>query len=194
MNSLILATASPYKKSLMKRLGITFQGIDSRVDESIFKKQNLNAKELTKTLAKEKAISLKSRYPGSLIIGADQVCHFENKIYDKPENQDQAFIQLKELQSNTHELITSYYMIRNDKVIEHTNTTKLKMSTLSNEEIFDYLNYDKPYDCAGSYKIESGGIALFDEIFTSDFTAIIGLPLLQLSKDLQKFEVEVWKN
>ncbi len=194
MNSLILVSGSSYKQSLFRRLGVPFTSIDSRLDESPFKSKGLEAKELSQLLSKEKALSLRYDYPEATLIGADQVCHYKGKIFSKAGTRDQAFLQLKELQGQTHELITSYAILGENQVIEHTNITQLKMSALSDDEILEYLNYDKPFDCAGSYKIESGGIALFDEILCSDFTAIIGLPLLQLSHDLNSLGFKLWKS
>ncbi len=194
MNSLILATHSAYKRELFQRLGLSFEAIDSGLEESPFKDQGLAPSELTQILAREKALALKTQRPGTTIIGADQVCHLDGEIFSKSGDKEKALLQLQKMRGKTHELVTSYAIIRDEEVMGHTNTTKLKMADLSDDELNNYLEYDQPFDCAGSYKIESGGIALFDEIQCSDFTAIIGLPLLQLSADLKKIGYQPWNN
>ena len=77
-------------------------------------------------------------------------------------------------------------------MITHTNETKLTMKELNQDDIESYIEHDNPIDCAGSYKIEESGIALFEDIKTTDFTAIIGLPLIQLSLDLERLGVKPW--
>jgi septum formation protein len=86
----------------------------------------------------------------------------------------------------THSLLTAVTLINENEPYHYLNETKLTMKTLSEQFLQEYIERDKPLDCAGSYKIERAGISLFDHIECTDFTAITGLPLIELSKYLQK--------
>ncbi len=125
------------------------------------------------------------------VIGGDQLVHFEGKILGKPITHSQAIATLTSLQGKSHQLVTSVCFRRAIGTLNNTdesrefeevftNLTELRMRPLSLEQIETYLRRDSPLDCAGSYKIESAGISLFEEIRTEDFTAIEGLPLLKL--------------
>ena len=191
MYNLILASKSPYRKQLLSRLGISFDCIDSNYDESTLKLEINDPTILTQKLALNKALEVKKKYSDSIIIGSDQVCHFNNKVLGKAGNIVGAKEQLLSLQGQFHELVTSYVIIHQDQIIEHTNITKLKMRNLTEEQIKNYLILDNPIDCAGSYKLELNGISLMEDIQTSDHTAIIGLPLISLANDLNKIGVQV---
>ena len=121
-----------------------------------------------------------------MIIGSDQLVSFENNILGKPHTKEKAFDQLKSMSGKTHSLLTSVTLINEDKEISFLNETKLTMKSLSDRFIQEYIEKDRPLDCAGSYKIERAGISLFDSIECDDFTAITGLPLIELSKYLQE--------
>jgi septum formation protein len=191
MYNLILASKSPYRKQLLSRLGISFDCVDSNYDESTLKLELNDPTILTQKLALNKALEVKKKYSNSIIIGSDQVCHHNNKILGKAGNIVGAKEQLLSLQGQFHELVTSYVIIHQDQIIEHTNITKLKMRNLSEDQIKNYLILDNPIDCAGSYKLELNGISLMEDIQTSDHTAIIGLPLISLANDLNKIGVQV---
>ena len=97
------------------------------------------------------------------------------------------------LRGETHQLITSVCLISKSNQIVFSNETNLKVKAdLTESEIKKYVKQDLPLNCAGSYKIEGMGIALFEKVETTDFTSIIGLPLIELSKQLKKFNVEVF--
>ncbi len=186
MANLILASTSPYRKELLERLHIPFEAKDSQVDEDPFKEDITDPMVLTKTLAYEKAKAVFQTHPQSYVIGGDQISLFEGEVLGKPGTKEAAVVQLRKVAGKSHELITSTCILGpNGFVYEWTNRTKLTMRELGLEEIKRYVEKDDPIYCAGSYKIESLGISLFDSIETEDSTAIIGLPLLELSKQLR---------
>lgn len=192
MSPLILASTSPYRKELLERLMIPFQTHDSQVDEDQFKNDISDPLVLTKTLAFEKAKSVFNHKEDSYIIGGDQIGLFENQILGKPKTKENAVVQLRKLAGKTHELITSTCILGpNGFVYEWTNHTTLRMRSLTLEEIKRYIDKDDPLNCAGSYKIESVGISLFESIQTEDSTAIVGLPLIELSKVLRTLGFEL---
>ncbi len=184
MKKIILASKSPYRKQLLQRLGIEFETQNSNYDEGPLKKSISDPVELTQRLAIEKAKIIAKDNKDSIIIGSDQVAHINGEILGKTGSYDASVEQLMKLQGKTHELITSYVIIYAGKEVIRTNTTTLIMRKLNVEQVKKYLSIDNPIDCAGSYKLELNGISLFSEIKTTDHTAIIGLPLIQLATDL----------
>lgn len=183
---IILASESPYRKKLLLDMGLPFLALAPKIDEDSYKNKGLSALDLTRTLAQMKAQSLKEQYPNHLIIGSDQVLEFEGQIFGKPHTPERALEQLKIFQGRTHRLITSMTVIHQEDTFLHTDITRLTMWPLTESQIRKYIEIDKPLDCAGSYKIENAGISLFQKIDTEDHSAIMGLPLLALSRVLRK--------
>lgn len=184
---LILASTSKYRIGLLAHLGWNFLSLSPDFDEDSFKHNGLSPADLAETLAQGKAQSLRATNPNAYIIGADQVCALQDKIFNKPGNIDRAFIQLTELQGKTHELLTAVCVLTpTGEMKSILNRTQLTMRNLGPEEIRRYLETDKPYDCGGSYMLEAGGIRLFEKISMNDHTAIIGLPLMELCSVLLK--------
>ncbi len=187
MANLILASTSPYRRELLERLQIPFEAKDSKVDEDPYKEDITDPMVLTKTLAYEKARAIFKDHPNDYVIGGDQISLFEGEILGKPGSPEAAIVQLRKVSGKSHDLITSTCILGpHGYVYEWTNRTTLSMRELSLEEIKRYVEKDNPIHCAGSYKIETLGISLFRSIDTEDHTAIIGLPLIELSKKLRE--------
>ena len=194
MKDIILASKSPYRRELLERLGIQFSCTNSEFDETPLKMAISDPHELTQKLAIAKARSVQPDHKSSIIIGSDQVCYHNGIILGKTGSINKSFKQLKSMQGSEHLLITSYCILDGDEEIVRTNTTKLEMRPLSDEQIKNYLSTDNPIDCAGSYKLELNGIGLMKSIQTSDYTAIIGLPLIMLANDLNNIGISVPPN
>lgn len=184
---LILASTSKYRGALLKQLGWPFEAIAPGVDEEQFKHQDLTPQDLAIELSRAKAKAVYIHYEGSCVIGSDQVCCIGDKIFDKPGTLEKAVEQLMEMQGKSHELLTAVTVMTPENETTFLNTTTLHMRDLTEEEIRNYLEADEPFDCAGSYKLESRGIKLFERIEMTDHTAIIGLPLIELSNVLIHF-------
>jgi septum formation protein len=191
MKEIILASKSPYRKELLERLGIEFTCVNSSYDESILKKTIINPEDLTQKLATGKAKKVQENHKSSIIIGSDQVCYHDSMILGKTGSIEKSFHQLKSMQGSEHLLVTSYCILFEDKEIIRTVTTKLEMRSLTDLQINNYLRQDNPIDCAGSYKLELNGISLMKNIQTTDYTAIIGLPLIHLANDLIDIGVSI---
>lgn len=185
MREIVLATTSPYKIQLFSQLGFEFQAQAPLFDESSYKNMNLPPLELAQFLAFEKANSLKEQFPQALIIGADQVLCLEKMILGKPLNFESNVSQLKMLSGKKHLLLTAVSLTFSKKTVHFCDSTELQMRKLKESEINHYVEFEKAFDCAGGYKIESRGISLFEHISSNDFTAIQGLPLLELNKQLR---------
>jgi len=182
---LLLASSSPYRKKLLEDLGHEFETASPGIDEQIFKQNIADPRQLSEVLAYEKAKVIHQKFPNYIVIGSDQVCGMEGYIFDKPGTQEKAVEQLKEMRGRKHTLYTSVSVLSYQPSVLFTNETHLLMKNLSDNEIEEYVKKDNPIDCAGSYKIESFGRDLFEEIETTDETAIIGLPTLQLQQVLE---------
>lgn len=185
-----LASTSIYRRDLLRRLGLAFRAERPLINEEEAKLEHasLSPRELAAKLAELKARSLAGS--GRLVIGGDQMVSFENRILGKPGNREKAIEQLMTLQGRTHELITATCLVdEKGQAHAHLDITLLTMRIMSKEQIEKIVDLDRPYDCAGAYKIEEHGIALMDKIESSDFTAIQGLPLMALSKMLENLGV-----
>ncbi|MGE4132908.1 MAG: nucleoside triphosphate pyrophosphatase [Bdellovibrionales bacterium] len=182
---IILASTSPYRQAQLSAFGIHFRAVAPRVDEEALKKDGpTKAFELSQFLAKEKAASIKSTIQNALILGGDQVLEFENQIFSKPGNKDAAFHQLKQMQGKSHRLISSLAVESPLHSQVYTDVTTIKLRELSDADIQSYLEQDRPFDCAGSYKMERAGMALVDSIDSKDPSSIQGIPLLALTQAL----------
>lgn len=184
MKNLILASTSKYRNDLLKQLHWPFETLAPEVDESIYKVDKYSPQELAEKLSFLKAQDVLLKRNEAVVIGSDQVCSFERMIFSKPQNHENAFKQLKLLSGKKHQLLTSVTIMSNAQSVTWTNTTTLFMRSLEDKDIERYLQIDTPFDCAGSYKLESMGIKLFEKIEMSDHTAIIGLPLIEISNIL----------
>jgi septum formation protein len=182
---LILASTSPYRRALLERLGVPFRCLAPRVDEEMLKTPGVSPCALAELLARAKAQSLAEVEPTSVIVGSDQLVAFEGRIFGKPGDAASAVEQLLEMAGRPHELITALAVWHRGDVIAHTDVATLCLRQLSRPEAERYVAADAPFDCAGGYKIESRGIALFHRIEAEDFTAITGLPLITLASILR---------
>ena len=191
MKKIILATESKYKKSLFSRLNLTFESIAADIDES--PQPGENAKELSARLAREKALAVSSSETRDCwIIGADQAAACGNKLVSKPNTHECAVADLKAYSGNRVAFYTSVCIASPDKVSpdkSHTeicDQTRVHFRELSDADIENYLLVEQPYDCAGAFKAEGLGISLFSSIESTDPTALIGLPLIQLANVLRQ--------
>ena len=178
----ILASTSSWRADLLSRLQVPFGQVDPEVDEDPYKERGLPPRELVTELAIAKAQAVAARHPEALVIGADQVAFLGGRVLGKPGTVERAETQLGLLAGRTHELVTGTALIdgRTGDIHTAVDVHLMTMRALSRQQIASYIQREKPLDAAGSYYIEGLGIALFDGIDGSDFTAIIGLPLTQV--------------
>lgn len=130
---------------------------------------------------------------GALIIGSDQVASIEGQLLGKPGSFENACNQLERMSGRTAEFYTALTILDTVSCEQFTalDVTRVTLRPLDNAEIKRYVQHDNPLDCAGSFKMESLGISLFDSIETQDPTALIGLPMLSISKGLRHFGVQL---
>ena len=183
---LILASTSKYRGALLAQLGYPFEAISPGVDEDQLKSKNYTPTQIATELAKLKALAVFKKRPEACVIGSDQVCILNGELLSKPGSKENAILQLQKMQGIHHELITAVTILYPQGEINFHNRTLLFMRPLTLSEITRYVEEDLPLDCAGSYKLESKGIKLFEKIEMDDHTSIIGLPLIQLNNHLLK--------
>ncbi|MCS6838519.1 MAG: Maf family protein [Bdellovibrionaceae bacterium] len=204
MKYLILGSSSSYRQKLLARLGYSFTVIPPNLDEELEKQkllaQNFTPLQLAQALAERKAesvqelinnqtsLNLSGKEGVTYVIGADQLLTIDGKILGKPLTVTKAVEMLKMLQGREHLLISAVALLKLQGGIKEVwaEVAHMKMRSLTDKEIETYVQLDQPLWSAGSYKIESFGIQLFDEIRCADWTAIEGLPLLSLSKKLRQ--------
>lgn len=186
LTRLILASTSIYRRQLLERLQIPFTVHSPGVDESIL--PNEDAITLVHRLAKLKAEAAALRYPGSVVIGSDQVAVRGNAILGKPGSAESAISQLKAASGAQIMFQTAAHIIvpQHQRHEAHVDTTIVKFRTLTDDEVTRYVEVEKPMDCAGSFKAEALGISLFERIDSSDPTALTGLPLIWLAGALRR--------
>ena len=188
---LVLASTSVYRRALLERLGVPFRWRAPLCDEESLKSERSDPRTLAETLAHAKAASLVEAEVDAAIIGCDQVVSFQGQVFGKPGSIARAVEQLTAMAGQTHELITALVVIHGERVFRHTDVTSLRMRRLSREAIERYVAADQPLDCAGAYKLESRGIALFEKIESDDHTAVTGLPLIALVTILRELGYEI---
>ena len=185
MPDLILASTSPYRRALMGRLGVPFRCVSPRFDENVLKRQGLEPRALASRSARGKAESV--REDGAVVVGSDQVVAFDGDVFGKPGDAGGAVRQLLAMSGRSHELITAVVVIQGERAVEHLDVTTLWMRPLTRAQIERYVEADRPFDCAGSYKLEERGVTLFERIDSGDHSAVTGLPLIALTTMLVEF-------
>lgn len=182
---LILASSSPYRQSMLKRLGLPFTAISPDIDET--PRPGESPVSLALRLSSAKALRVAQTNPDALVIGSDQVATMDGSPIGKPGNFKRAYLQLQALSGKTVEFHSALCLTDGARTLTANVITHCEFRELSTTEITEYLKRDQPYDTAGSAKAESLGIALMDRMVSDDPTAIIGLPLIQLSRMLREF-------
>ncbi|MDX1252991.1 MAG: septum formation inhibitor Maf [Gammaproteobacteria bacterium] len=188
---LILASSSPYRKELLHRLGLPFITITPQADETPLPGESPEA--LVARLASAKAHAVAHQHPDALIIGSDQVAVLEDQILGKPGNHDNAVAQLSNASGKRVEFLTGLCLLNGATRRMQVNVIPFAVvfRVLSAAQIDNYLRREQPYNCAGSFKSEGLGIALFDKLEGEDPTALVGLPLISLVQMLEHEGVRV---
>jgi septum formation protein len=183
--NLILASTSPYRKQLLSRLQIPFTTVAPGTDESPLPDEPATA--LVERLALAKALAVAIEHPDSLIIGSDQVATLNGQLFGKPGNYDAANAQLSQCSGKEVVFYTAIALLGLDSGLSEVivDPFTVKFRQLTELDISTYLRREQPYDCAGSFKCEGLGIALFESLNGSDPTSLEGLPLIALTTLLE---------
>ncbi len=190
--TLVLASGSRYRRALLERLGLPFIQEVPAVDEAIGAGEA--PAEAVMRLARAKAGAVLARHPDAIVIGSDQVAVRGDEILGKPGDPQRAIEQLT-LSAGRHvEFLTGVCVLSGKQpgeAEEHIDITRVVFRPLAPAEISNYVARDNPQDCAGSFRAEGLGIALFERIDSQDPTGLIGLPLIWLAQALRRLGMPV---
>ena len=188
---LVLASTSPYRRALLERLGLPFTAVAPDVDES--RHAGESAPGLVVRLAEAKARAVAPAHPGALIIGSDQVAVIEDRVLGKPGNRERAIEQLTLAAGKTVVFYTGLCLLNaaTGRARILCEPFQVGFRRLSQAQIAGYVDRECPFDCAGGFKSEGLGIALFERLVGDDPNALIGLPLIRLVELLASEGVDV---
>jgi septum formation protein len=182
--TIFLASSSRYRRELLNRFLDNYEVVDPEVDER--NDLELPPAELAQHLARKKAEAIAVNARNSLVIGADQLAVLEDRVLGKPGDHANAIEQLLASSGKTVTFLTAVCIL--DPIgrarYEHTDKTVVRFRQFDLRLAEAYLKHDKPYDCAGSFKLEGAGFVLFESVETDDPTGLIGLPMIWVADRL----------
>lgn len=182
--TIVLASSSPYRRGLLDRFLDNFETVTPDVDES--NENGLAPADLATHLARKKAEAVAVIARDALIIGADQLAVLDDKVLGKPGGHQKAVEQLLAASGKAVTFLTAVCIL--DSIgrarYEHTDKTTVRFRQFDRRLAEAYLRHDRPYDCAGSFKLEGAGFVLFDSVTADDPTALIGLPMIWVADRL----------
>lgn len=173
---LLLASTSTYRRQLLQRLGLDFQGVSPGVEETRLPDEPPRAMAIR--LARAKALAVATRHPGHWVIGSDQAAELDGQPLGKPGSTELACAQLAAMSGRRVSFHTAICLSNGQQVLEACDLTSVHFRHLDAGTIARYVQAEKPLDCAGSFKCEGLGISLFEAIDNRDPTALVGLPLI----------------
>ena len=180
MPTLVLASTSPFRQQLLRRLELPFETAAPEVDESPLPAEA--PQHLVARLAEAKARAARQRFPDALIIGSDQVAVIDGDVLGKPGTHAGAVAQLHRASGRRVDFLTGLCLFnsRSGQARTVVEPFAVVFRALSDETVQRYLERERPYHCAGSFKSEGLGIALFEKLVGDDPNTLIGLPLIRL--------------
>ncbi|PKQ12311.1 MAG: septum formation protein Maf [Alphaproteobacteria bacterium HGW-Alphaproteobacteria-1] len=183
---LVLASASPTRRTLLENAGLSIKVIPARIDESTLRdallSENMSTRDIADALAEMKATKVSLKQGARLVLGCDQVLDLDGEILSKPGTVEEARAQLLRLRGRTHDLLSAAVICLDGAPIwRHVGRVRLTVRAFSDAWLDHYLDRNWPdiAGCVGSYKLESEGVRLFSRI-EGDYFTVLGLPLLDL--------------
>jgi septum formation protein len=183
---LILASTSRYRAQLLGRLGRSFDTEAPGIDEGPLPGEN--PRDQVMRLARAKAAAVAERHPQAWVLGSDQLASRDGEVLGKPLERERCEAQLLASSGRRVTFLTATCLLRatDGRRFEHLDTTLVQFRALSTDEVSRYVQREQPLDCAGGFKCEGLGIALFERIESVDPTALIGLPLIWVAQALRE--------
>lgn len=182
MSELILASTSPARRALMTALGLPFRAEAPGVDEQV--PAGVGVEQTVALLAERKARAVLERFPNALIIGSDQLVSLDGRALGKPADATAARRQLAALSGRAHDILTAVCVVSRAFFSVEVDVAKLTMWPLGEDELDGYVATGEWQGCAGGYRVESRGQALFERI-EGDRTSIQGLPMSRVTRLLR---------
>lgn len=189
---LILASGSPFRKTLLQNSGVDVEAIPADLDERALEaplaKSGTSPEDVALVLAEAKAVAVSEKHPGRLVIGCDQTLSLGDEVLHKPADMEGARRQLLKLSGKIHQLNSAVVLVRDGQTLwRHVAVASLTMRKLDPAFIGRHLARvgNRALSSVGAYQIEGEGIQLFDKVEGDHFT-IVGLPLLPLLSELRE--------
>ena len=182
MKKIVLASASPRRRELIKLISDDVLCVTSGEDETL--PEDIAVSDVAQYLATLKAKSVASGYPDCAVVGSDTVVILDDEILSKPESFEDACSKLKALSGRIHKVVTGCCVIEGEKIRTFSEETQVEFYELSQEEIEAYVQTGEPMDKAGAYGIQGRG-ALFVKRIMGDYFNVVGLPVARLSRELK---------
>lgn len=191
--SLILASTSPFRRALLERIGLAFTSLSPEVDETALQGESAQALVTRLSAAKARAGAAAAFKADALVIGSDQVACIDGEILGKPHTRERAIVQLQKAAGKQVIFYTGLCLFdsRTGEVQVECVPFRVHFRQLSQAEIEGYVDKEQPFNCAGSFKSEGLGIALFEKLEGDDPNSLIGLPLIRLVAMLRNVGVNV---
>lgn len=181
---LVLASTSRYRAELLARFGLPFETVRPDVAESALPGEPPAS--LALRLAAAKAQAVAAMHPDAVVVGSDQVASCAGRVLGKPGTREAAIAQLQAMSGREVAFLTAVAVAGPDAPVAHAlDTTTVRFRALADDAIVRYVDAEQPLDCAGSFKSEGLGIALFEAIANDDPTALVGLPLIATARLLR---------
>jgi septum formation protein len=176
MTTLILASTSRYRQELLRRLRVPFDVVAPQVDETA--RPGERPADLALRLARAKAEAVAAMHPQAVVIGSDQVADLDGRALGKPGSHARAVEQLRAMRGRAVVFHTAVAVVARGFAQAVDVPVQVQMRDCTDAQIERYLRLEQPYDCAGSAKCETLGIAICERITSDDPTALVGLPLI----------------
>jgi len=190
MRKIILASKSPRRRELFKILGVPFVIKESDYEENLTKK--MEPKELAITMSQGKARTIAKKQKDAIVIAADTLISFQNKVLGKPRSEKDAFSMLSQMSGKVHSVITGYTILdtKTKKNLSKAVETKVYFRKLKSQEIKNYIKTSQFLDKAGAYGIQELGQLLIEKI-EGNYSNVVGLPLGSLVQSLKQFDINI---
>jgi septum formation protein len=171
---LVLASASPRRQELLRNAGIPFEVQPAHIPEDT--RPGEQAKQCAERLAREKALAVAKQRPQDIVLGADTVVAIDDQILGKPVDRSDAIRMLRMLSGREHQVITGVCVVANGQPRTTSETTKVTMAEITEQEIIDYVASGEPMDKAGAYAIQ-GIASRWIPCIEGDYSNVVGLPV-----------------
>ncbi|WP_299071582.1 nucleoside triphosphate pyrophosphatase [uncultured Paraglaciecola sp.] len=191
---IILASSSSYRQSILEKLHVPFSSIAPNIDESSVPNESISTQ--VQRLAKEKSLAIATQHAhfNSYVIGSDQLASINGQILGKPGGFEKAKQQLMMCSGQTVTFYTGLCLVHTatNQLLQRTETFDVTFKLLTESQIATYLHIEQPFDCAGSFKCEGLGIALFESLKGRDPNTLVGLPLIALIDMFTSMSVDLF--
>ena len=183
---IVLASASPRRRELLKRIVPEFQVTTSDINEE--ESYVLPPLEAVLDIAKRKGLNIKDKYPNDIVITADTIVVLDNQIIGKPIDKEDAKRILKRLSNREHQVITAYCLFKNDQFIENYVISRVLFNVLSDDFIDKYVETNSPLDKAGAYGVQDNDEYPIVKAIFGSVDNVIGFPVKEIKEDLDKLQ------